>query len=136
MTKPATDTLTVTIERDMPHPPDKIWRALTQQQLLQEWLMNNDFQPVVGHHFSFRGDWGAVDCQVLAVEPNKSLSYTWSAMGLDSVVTYTLTPSGAGTHLRVEQSGFRPEMKQAFGGAKAGWQAFLKNLDQLLARSN
>ncbi len=136
MTKSATDTLTVTIERDMPHAPETVWRALTEQQLLQEWLMKNDFKPVVGHHFTLRGDWGSVDCQVLTVEPNKSLSYTWAAMGLDSVVTYTLTPSGTGTHLRVEQAGFQPEMKQAIGGAKAGWQAFLNNLDQLLARSN
>jgi uncharacterized protein YndB with AHSA1/START domain len=69
----------VVVERDMPHSPEKIWRALTQNSLIAEWLMKNDFQPVVGHRFNLRADWGAVDCQVLAVEPNKTLSYTWAA---------------------------------------------------------
>ena len=56
--------------------------------------MKNDFKPVVGPPLqSSRADWGAVDCQVLAVEPNKTLSYTWAAYGLESVVTWTLTPT-------------------------------------------
>ena len=86
--------------------------------------MKNDFQPVVGHRFNLRADWGAVDCQVLAVEPNKTLSYTWAAYGLESVVTWTLTPTSTGTHLRMEQSGFRPDQQQAYQGAKGGWQQF------------
>ncbi len=88
--------------------------------------MKNDFQPVVGHRFNFRADWGAVECQVLAVEPNKTLSYTWAAYGLESVVTWTLTPTGTGTHLRMEQSGFRPDQEQAYQGAKGGWTAVLR----------
>ena len=105
--------------------------------------MKNDFQPVVGHRFSLRGDWGGVlDCEVLAIEPNKRLSYTWNfphddaAYDLKSVVTLTLTPTSTGSHLRVEQSGFRKEQKQAFGGAKAGWKQFLANLEQILARKD
>jgi uncharacterized protein YndB with AHSA1/START domain len=124
----------VIIERDLPHPPGKIWRALTQGQLIEEWLMKNDFQPVVDHRFSLRADWGAVDCQVMAVEPNKTLSYTWAAYGLESVVTWTLTATSAGTHLRMEQSGFRPNQQQAYQGAKAGWQQFFAALEQVLAR--
>src|SRR5205085_3480299 len=91
---------------EIPHPPEKIWRALTQPHLIEEWLMKNDFKPVVDHRFNLRADWGAVDCQVMAVEPNKTLSYTWAAYGLESVVTWTLTPTSTGTHLRMEQSGF------------------------------
>ena len=87
--------------------------------------MKNDFKPVVGHRFNLRADWGAVDCQVLAVEPNKTLSYTWAAYGLESVVTWTLTPTSTGTHLRMEQSGFRPDQQQAYQGAKYGWPAVL-----------
>ena len=98
MTKPDT-TRSLVIEREMPHPPEKIWRALTQSSLIEEWLMKNDFQPVVGHRFNLRADWGVVDCQVLAVEPNKTLSYTWAAYGLESVVTWTLSPTSTGTHL-------------------------------------
>ena len=63
-----------------PHPPEKIWRALTQPHLIEEWLMKNDFKPVVGHRFNLRADWGGVDCQVLAIEPNKTLSYSWGAI--------------------------------------------------------
>ena len=98
--------------------------------------MKNDFKPVVGHRFDLRADWGAVDCQVLAVEPNKTLSYTWGAHGLESVVTWTLTPSSTGTHLRMEQSGFRPDQQQAYQGAKRGWPQFFAALEQLLARTD
>jgi uncharacterized protein YndB with AHSA1/START domain len=134
MNEPATDTLSVVVERDFPYPPEKIWRALTQPHLIEEWLMKNDFVPAVDHRFKFSADWGAVDCEVLVVEPNTSLSYTWAAYGLDSVVTWTLTPTGTGTLLRMEQSGFRPDQKQAYQGAKFGWQNFLGKLEQVLGR--
>jgi uncharacterized protein YndB with AHSA1/START domain len=135
------EALSVVVERDIPYPPEKLWRALTQPQLIEEWLMKSDFEPVVGHRFNLRGDWGGVlDCEVLAVEPNNTLSYTWNfahddpAYALKSVVTFTLTPTGTGTRLRMEQSGFRPDQKQAYGGAKAGWQGFFAKLEQVLAR--
>ena len=134
MSETSTETLSVVVEREIPYPPEKIWRALTQPLLIQDWLMKNDFRPVVGHHFNFRADWGAVDCQVLAVEPNKTLSYTWAAYDLKSVVTWTLTPTSAGTQLRMEQSGFRPDQRQAYLGAKGGWQRFFATLEQVLAR--
>jgi uncharacterized protein YndB with AHSA1/START domain len=128
------DTQTVIVEREMPHPPEKVWRALTQGPLIEEWLMKNDFLPVVGHRFSLRADWGAVDCQVMAVEPNKTLSYAWAAYGLESVVTWTLTPTSTGTHLRMEHAGFRPDQQQAYQGAKGGWQKFFAALEQVLVR--
>ena len=96
--------------------------------------MKNDFKPLVDHRFRLRADWGAVDCRVLAVEPGKTLSYTWAAYGLESVVTWTLTPTRTGTHLRMEQSGFRPDQQQYYEGAKGGWQRFFANLEQVLAR--
>lgn len=134
MSKSAVEALSVVVERDIPFPPEKIWRALTQPHLIEEWLMKNDFKPVVEHHFTLRADWGAVDCQVLEVEPNKTLSYTWAAFGLESVVTWTLTPTGTGTHLRMEQSGFRADQQQAYQGAKHGWQRFFGTLEQVVAR--
>jgi uncharacterized protein YndB with AHSA1/START domain len=131
----------VVVEREFPHPPERLWRALTQPHLMEEWLMKNDFKPDVGHHFKLRGEWGGIlDCEVLEVEPRKSLSYTWDfkhedpAYNLTSVVTFTLTKTSSGTHLRMEQAGFRPDQKQAFGGAHAGWKQFLDKLDQLLAK--
>src|SRR5580698_2446399 len=100
MTTAATRSLV--IERELPHPPEKIWRALTQGALIREWLMDNDFQPVINHPFTFRSapmpGWnGIIDCEVLAVEPNKTLSYTWNSMGLESVVVWTLIPTSGGT---------------------------------------
>jgi uncharacterized protein YndB with AHSA1/START domain len=137
----ATETRTAIVEREFPHPPERLWRALTQPHLIEEWLMKNDFVPAVGHRFKLSGEWGGVlDCEVLEIEPNRTLSYSWNfdhedpAYNLESVVTFTLAPTGAGTHLRVEQAGFRPEQKQAFGGAQAGWKQFLGKLDELLAR--
>jgi uncharacterized protein YndB with AHSA1/START domain len=134
MNQTATETLSVVVEREIPFPPEKIWRALTQPQLIEEWLMKNDFKPLVDHRFKLSADWGSVDCQVLTVEPNKTLSYTWGAFGLGSIVTWTLTASGKGTHLRMEQSGFPPNQPQFYEGAKAGWPRFLTTLEQVLAR--
>jgi uncharacterized protein YndB with AHSA1/START domain len=134
MNDTSTATRSVVIEREIPHPPAKIWRALTQPQLIEEWLMKNDFKAVVGHSFRLSADWGAVDCQVQAVEANKRLSYSWAAYGLESVVTWTLTPTSTGAHLRMEQVGFLPDQEQAYQGAKYGWQRFLASLDQVVAR--
>jgi uncharacterized protein YndB with AHSA1/START domain len=139
MNEPSTETLSVVVEREIPHPAEKIWRALTQPRLIEEWLMKNDFKPVVGHRFNLRKDPQPhvnviVDCQILVIEPNKTLSYTWAAYGLESVVTWTLTPTSTGTHLRMEQSGFRPDQQQAYQGAKYGWQGFLAALEEVLAR--
>lgn len=141
MNEPA-ETRSVVIEREFAFPAERIWRALTQPHLIEEWLMKNDFQPVVGHRFNLRGEWGGVlDCEVLVIEPNERLSYTWNyphddaTYDLKSVVTLTLTPTGKGTHLRMEQSGFRPEQKQAYHGARHGWQEFLEKLEQVLGRA-
>lgn len=140
MTETSPEILAVTIEREFPHPPEKLWRALTQPHLIEEWLMKTDFAPAVGHQFKLRGEWGGVlDCEVLTIEPLKVLSYTWDfahadpAFNLKSVVTFTLTPTAEGTHLHMEQSGFRTDQKQAFGGAKHGWQGFMAKLEHLLA---
>jgi uncharacterized protein YndB with AHSA1/START domain len=127
------DTKTLIVERDMPHSLEKIWRALTQAALIEEWLMKNGFKPVVGHRFDFRADWGVVQCQVLSVEPNKALSYTWEAMGLKSVVAWTLTPSSTGIHVRMQHTGFPPDQPQVFQGAKYAWQKFFAGLERVTA---
>jgi uncharacterized protein YndB with AHSA1/START domain len=146
MIKPV-DTRSLVVEREMPHPPEKIWRALTQGPLIEEWLMKNDFQPVVGHRFNFRATptphWnGVTDCEVLVVEPNKRLSYSWNASGeeaaggLKTVVTWTLTPAKGGTRVRMEQSGFRPEEETNYQGATYGWQRFFGGLERVVAELN
>ena len=129
-----TEIRTVVVERELSHPPEKVWRALTQPHLIAEWLMRSDFAPVVGHDFKFTADWGSVEGQVRIVEPNRTLAYSWDAMGLESTVTWTLTPTAAGTHLRMEQVGFKPDQDQAFHGARFGWQKFMGNLEEVLAR--
>lgn len=136
MTDTATETRSVIIEREIAYPPEKIWRALTQPHLIQEWLMKNNFEPAVDHRFTLSADWGSVEGRVLAVEPNKTLSYTWDAMGLESTVTWTLTPTGTGTHLRMEHMGFRPDQEQAYQGAKFGWNKFLAQLEDVVARAD
>ena len=134
MSEESAETLSVVVEREIPHPPEKIWRALTQPHLIAEWLMKNDFTPVVNHRFTLSADWGAVDCRVLTIEPNTTLSYSWAAYGLESVVTWTLRPTSVGTNVRMEQTGFRPDQQQAYQGAKAGWPQFFAALDQVVAR--
>jgi uncharacterized protein YndB with AHSA1/START domain len=139
------ETRTLVVEREMPHPPEKVWRALTQQPLIEEWLLKNDFAPVAGHRFTLRStpmpQWnGVIDCEVLVVEPHTRLAYSWNAvlgdasLDLQSVVTFTLTPTPRGTLVRMEQSGFRSDKDRNYQGANYGWQRFLGNLEQLLAR--
>jgi uncharacterized protein YndB with AHSA1/START domain len=136
MNEPAT-TRSLVIEREIPHPAAKIWRALTQGALIEEWLMKNDFQPVVGHQFNFRSTpvpgWdGVINSEVLAIEPNSRLSYSWGTMGTMSVVTWTLTPTKVGTHVRMEQTGFRSEQDAAYKGATYGWTKFIGNMERVV----
>ena len=132
-----TTTRTLVIEREMPYPAEKIWRALTEGPLIKEWLMDNDFQPVVGHGFSFRStpvpNWnGVIDSEVLVVEPSKKLSYTWGTMGMESVVVWTLIPTSGGTLLRMEQSGFGSDQDAAYKGATYGWNKFIGNMERVV----
>jgi uncharacterized protein YndB with AHSA1/START domain len=137
MNTPTGPTRTLVIEKEMPHPPEKVWRALTQAPLIDQWLMSNDFQPAVGHKFTLRSkpmpNWnGVIDCEVLLVEPNARLSYSWGSMGMESVVAWTLTPAEGGTHVRMEQSGFRSEEDANYKGASYGWQKFIGGLERVV----
>ena len=138
---PAKTPRSLVVERVFPHPPEKLWRALTESPLLAQWMMNNDFQPVVGRKFQVRADpvpnWnGVVDCEVLIVEPLQRLSYNWGVgdpdSGLQWVVLWTLTSAEGGTHVRMEQSGFRPDQQAAYQGANYGWQRFFGNLERIV----
>jgi uncharacterized protein YndB with AHSA1/START domain len=137
------ETRSLVFERVMPHSPDKVWRALTISELVSEWLMQNDFQPMVGHRFQFRATpvpgWsGVTNCEVLEVEPPRRLVYSWgdgteSVSGLKTVVTWTLTPADGGTHVRMEQSGFRPQDEGGYRGMGGGWPRILERLEHVAA---
>jgi len=140
---PATeDRRVVVVERRVPHSLDKVWRALTQAPLLEDWLMANDFEPRVGHRFTFHmapmeGWNGVTDCEVLTVLPQQELSYTWNASGaeaatgLRTVVKWTLEASADGVLVRMEQSGFRPQDQRNFMGARYGWERNLGELERV-----
>jgi uncharacterized protein YndB with AHSA1/START domain len=132
----------VTFDFELRHAPEKVWRALTDPALLAEWLL-----PVIGLElapgaaFTFQTQphpgWdGTVHCRILAIDPPRMLSYSWVVgdMVLDTVVTFTLTPTASGTRLSLVQSGFRPDQKQNLGGARYGWQMMGGKLVDLLAR--
>ena len=133
---------TISFELDLAHPPEKVWRALTEPALLAEWLL-----PVVDQHlelapgaaFTFKTQpypgWdGTVSCQLVEIEPQRRLSYTWRVPFLDTVVTFTLTPTGSGTRLSLVQRGFSAEQKRESGGARYGWKMMGGKLVELLAR--
>jgi len=139
MTASARQTRSLVVEKELRHPPEKAWRALTEGALIGEWLMANDFEPVVGHKFNLRSaamaHWdGIIACEVLAVEPPRRLAYSWNALGLESVVTFTHQPTAGGVLLRMEQSGFRPDQDANYKGANYGWQRFLAALEGVVAR--
>jgi uncharacterized protein YndB with AHSA1/START domain len=132
-------TKTITVEYELPRPPEKVWRALTDAALVSKWLMETDLRPEVGHRFTFRAQpapgWdGVVHCEVLEVVPNQRLRYSWrggakqnSGYGspLDTVVTWTLTPKGNGTLLRLEHSGFTAQNAFAFDNMSKGWSGHI-----------
>ena len=131
---------TLSLEFELSHPPRKVWRALTEPALLAEWLL-----PVVGlalergAEFSFRAPpqpgWdGVVGCRFVEIEAERKLAYTWRSGDVDTVVTFTLTPTASGTRLSLEQSGFAPTQKREFGGARHGWTMMGGRLADLLAR--
>jgi uncharacterized protein YndB with AHSA1/START domain len=131
-------TRTLVIERDMAYPPEKIWRALTEGRLIQEWLMENDLQPVMGHRFQFRSTpvpgWnGVIDCEVMVVEAGRKLAYSWGTMGTETLVTWTLAATSEGTRVRMEQSGFGEDQEAAYKGANYGWQRFIGKMEQVVA---
>ena len=137
--RPQTDF--IALEFDLQHRPEKVWRALTEPALLAEWLL-----PVVGFElepgtsFTFKTqphpDWdGAVNCRIIEIEPKRKLSYAWVVgdMALDTVVTFTLTPTDSGTRLSLLHSGFKPEQKRNLNGARYGWKMMGGKLVDLLA---
>jgi uncharacterized protein YndB with AHSA1/START domain len=133
-------TESISFEFDLPHAPEKVWRALTEPELLAEWLL-----PVIGLKLEpgaafmlktqpHPGWDGTVSCRILEIETHRKLSYAWTVPFLDTVVTFTLTPTASGTRLSLVQSGFKPDQKQNFGGARYGWNMMGGKLVDLLAR--
>lgn len=129
----------IAFEFDLRHPPEKVWRALTDPTLLAEWLLPAiDLNLEPGAAFTLKTQaypgWdGTVNCRFVEIEAHRKLSYTWSVPFLDTVVTFTLTPTESGTRLSLVQSGFRSDQKQEFGGARYGWRMMGGKLVELLA---
>ncbi len=135
----------ISFEFDLHHPPEKVWRALTDPALLAQWLLPViDLRLEPGAAFTFKAPpqpgWdGVVRCRLREIEPQKRLTWAWVVGAIDTVVTYTLTPTGgaggkSGTRLSLVQSGFKPDQKQAFGGARYGWKMMGGRLVELLAK--
>jgi uncharacterized protein YndB with AHSA1/START domain len=138
----------IIVEDVLPHPPERVWQALTAAELIGRWLMPSDFEPVVGKRFTFTtrpmGTWdGVVQCEVLEVVPLRRLVYSWAGGSddnakygtrLDSVVTWTLQPEGNGTRLRMVHSGFRsPGNDFAYGAMNSGWQRIVGKISEIVA---
>ena len=129
-----------------PHPKETVWEYLTKSELLEQWLMKNNFQPIIGHEFQFRTNPipsldfdGICYCKVLEIIPFKKLSYSWKGgprkgeITLDSVVIWKLVPSEKGTELFLEHSGFeKKENLNFFNGLKHGWTEKLRKIEVLL----
>ena len=133
-------TESLSLEFDLHHPPAKVWRALTDPVLLAEWLLPViDLKLERGAAFTFKAQpqpgWdGTVNCRFVEIEAQRKLSWTWVVGDIDTVVTFTLSPTASGTRLSVVQSGFKPDQKKNFGGARYGWKMMGGKLVDLLAR--
>ena len=132
----------ISFEFDLNHSPQKVWRALTDPVLLAEWLLpavGLKLEPGAAFQFKtqpYPGWDGTVDCRLLEIEAHRKLSYTWSVPFLETVVTFTLTPTESGTRMSLVQTGFKPEQKQNFGGARYGWKMMGEKLIDLLERAS
>ena len=139
-TTPREQTESISFEFDLIHPPEKVWRALTDPALLAQWLLPVvDLRLEEGAEFTFKTQpypgWdGTVDCRFLEIDPQRKLRYAWTVPFLDTVVTFTLAPTPSGTRLSLVQSGFGPDQKQNFGGARYGWKVMGEKLVELLGR--
>ena len=133
-------TESISFEFDLPHSPERVWHALTDPALLAEWLLPVvDLKLESGAAFTFKTQaypgWdGTVNCRFIEIEAHRKLSYTWTVPFLDTVVTFTLTPTASGTRLSLVQSGFKPDQKRESGGARYGWKMMGEKLVDLLAR--
>jgi uncharacterized protein YndB with AHSA1/START domain len=129
----------IELELELHHPPEKVWRALTDPELLSQWLLPViDLELEPGAAFTLKTQpypgWdGTVSCRFVEIEPQRRLSYTWTVPFLDTVVTFTLAPTPSGTRLSIVQSGFKPDQKQERGGARYGWNMMSGKLVELLA---
>ena len=132
----------LSLEFDLDHPPEKVWRALTDPVLLAEWILPvAGFELSPGAAFTFQAppqpSWdGVVSCKLREIEAQRKLSWTWVAGDIDTVVTFTLSPTASGTRLSIVQSGFKPEQKRNLGGARYGWKMMSERLVDVLARSS
>ncbi|MGW6604148.1 SRPBCC family protein [Streptomyces sp. NPDC055036] len=119
------------------HPPATVWRALTDPELHARWWAAGDVRPVVGHRFTLdMGQWGQQSCEVLAVEPERLLRYSFAPGTLDSTITWQLHPEGTGTRLFLEHAGFdldSPLGRTAFEGMGRGWPGLLRRVEPALA---
>ena len=124
----------VMVDRVIPAPAERIWRALTEPHLMAEWLMSADGGPARDDAFRLTADWGSIDCRVIESEPPRRLAYSWRGLGMDTVVTWTLTPEGGGTRVRMEQAGFTDADRTALKGATANWPGMLAALERVATR--
>ena len=128
------------------HPPERVWEFLTQPALMEQWLMKNDFQPIVGYAFQFRTNPiaslnfdGIFYCTVLELVPCKKLSYSWNCgpgagkIDLQSVVVWKLLPTEKGTDLLLNHSGFaRKENLDFYNGLYQGWLEKFQKIEKLI----
>jgi uncharacterized protein YndB with AHSA1/START domain len=135
-----TDTTSITVGQFLAHPPQRVWQALVDPDLLSAWFMPNDFKAAVGHAFTFQRPKpnpelhfsDTILCEVLEIQAEKLLSYSWTDAAypgeLDSTVTWTLQSEGSGTRLFVEHRGFAaddPIHQKVRDLMTGGWAIYL-----------
>ena len=138
----SSQTDSIAFELDLKHQPTKVWRALTDPVLIEEWLLPGVGQKLelqTGAAFTFQTQaypgWdGTVSCRLIDIDAPKKLTYAWGVPGLDTVMSFTLTETSSGTLLSIVQSGFKPDQKNNFGGARYGWNMMGGKLIELLDR--
>jgi len=135
-----TDPTEIRCDQFIAHPPAAVWKALTDPDLHARWWAAGDVRPVVGHRFTLdMGPWGQQACEVLAVDPERLLRYSFAPGSLDTTITWQLSPEGTGTRLFLEHAGFdldSPLGKAAFEGMGRGWPDVLARIEPALSAAD
>ncbi|HEY1871712.1 MAG TPA: SRPBCC domain-containing protein [Chitinophagaceae bacterium] len=131
-----------------PHTPGVVWEYLTRSELIEQWLMKNDFEPIVGYDFKFNSrpvpqlDFdGIVYCKVLEIVPQKKLTYSWKCgpgnnqITVDSIVEWTLHEKDNGTELQLDHTGFHETNMSMFLAVDEGWLKNMKKIGELINKA-
>jgi len=131
------DKTSIRLEQNLDKDPATVWTYLTTPDLVAAWWAPCTIKAEPGHRFTFDlGKWGIQAAEILAIEPEKRLSYTFAPTMIGTTITWTLAPTAGGTLLTMTHEGFDLSSmipRMAYDGLGKGWPKMLEKLRTTVA---